>query len=399
MDKSKVSFYRFEPLNILVTVVIPVCLTYSAAQIWYVVNDTVDILKYFIIFGLGLFTDFGYQYSKHRQSIQLVKEKKQSTFSKKMGLSLLLWLPLSAYLWTGYIIVSTDSTRVGEPTKSELEIQKLEKNLQNNHRKKVISPKQNEADKTDNQSAKHLLEAKHQTFVNDLSSDLHIYDQFRNHTMMVFQALDPRAKLSTEELAKTDALTKELTPLMKEKNWAAMIELNDKYADSMPELVEGLMQAAGMLGAPLDVYLQLANRGGKMAAPGLLAMVNRGELDMVSALESHGSSIQDTPFPNTNMLHFALLAPIEPQTFEYVIERVDVLNEPSIMGGDTIGMAIVNAPANPAYVSSYIQAMIRKGGTIKPEHKPLMAGLKRDEPSLYEEITALLPELQVADNG
>lgn len=123
--------------------------------------------------------------------------------------------------------------------------------------------------------------------------------------------------------------------------------------------------------------------------------VQKGKLDTVLKMENYGATLNSEVFKNTNTLHFAMLAPLTPKSFDFLINQVEVIDKVGQLGVDLIGLSIINADTNADYISHYLEQMIERGASVKPQHYQLMKGLKKENEIIYEEIVEIIPELTV----
>lgn len=388
-ELNKKPYYHIIFSHLVICTFLPLGLLIGGSFIWDTLEKAINVYYLIILAILGIGAGIAYNYKKTSILATLEKNNESMTNWASISLKFLLFLPLCITISIIVLITQNEDMHKNNALRKH----NLELELAAQNEKKV---KKNELMLNKEHDETPLSKSKFVLFEPDLESLVTVKNQLLGNVFNIFKANNPVSKLSQDELAVAKKIATSFMPFLMEGKWEDLLRFVDEKAGSNPQIATTVINvAANIADVPLDVLMELANRGGVMSSHSLLGLLQKGEFETVITLENYGSSLQGDFLENTNIFHLALLTPLEPEAFDFLISRVDVINETGELGVDTLGMAIVNADANPTHISYYLNEMIRNGATVQPQHLKLMAGLKRDSGDIYEEIVLAVPELQI----
>jgi len=377
-------------LFLLISVLSPVLLLILAMLFSEVIEHAMDTYT-IIIFGcMGFFSFAGF---KHRMKLlykSLEKTGEKVTLVSKIGAYFILFLPLIVALNLTLVIVLNNDNSMpnGSDTDTVHEV-----------KKNKIEPEKGKKLDFSNAISSDDSSIKYEWFTPELAKVASMKEQFLEGALAPIALLDPRKDLSESELKKMQQTVDKLLPLLQEKKWSELLHFIDFETETPIETASLIMNAAVHFDAPDELYLKLANKGGELISTSLLTLVQRDQFDIVLKMENYGAILNSEILENTNILHFAMLTPLTPKSFDFLINRVDLIDDVGQLGVDIIGLSIVNANTNANYISHYLNRMIEQGASIKPQHLLLMEGLKKEHENVYNEIIEVIPELIVEEKS
>lgn len=227
-----------------------------------------------------------------------------------------------------------------------------------------------------------------------LNSDESIKDQFLKHATKVFKEKTSNNSYSAEEAEKKRPMMMTIHSLFKQGEWEELLQYVDHNLVDELHIYSELINLGPFFKMPIDVMIELSNRGGEATPHTLLQMINQERYDDVLVLQNLGSDLS-RGFYDSNILQIAFFTPMTPKAFDFIVSNTEIINSVGALGVDTLGSAIVNAETNPEHIEQYINVLIDKGSTINKQHIVLMKGLKKDSPELYLKIVKFIPELQL----
>lgn len=380
--------------QLLVSVVSPVALLISAKLYWEVLKITLDIGTIIILGALGVFAIWGFNYKMKEALSDLPKNEKKLSFTTKLGVYSLLMYPLFGAIFMIVVTVTNSANDIYMSPSNDLG------GINNVSHK--LKPAVSNSDKNtavdlagSNSTSPVFVSTEFDWFKPELSHVASMKEQFLEQSLSSLVLLDPRNNLTESELKKTQQTVNKLLPLLRQKKWDDLMHYINHEAESPSEAASVIINVAVNFDAPDELYLNLVNKGGKFISTSLLALVQKGKLDTVLKMENYGVTLNSEVFKNTNTLHFAMLAPLTPKSFDFLINQVEVIDKVGQLGVDLIGLSIINADTNADYISHYLEQMIERGASVKPQHYQLMKGLKKENEIIYEEIVEIIPELTV----
>lgn len=339
---------------------------------------------------MGVLADIAYKYRLSLYQSEVGEHQQGVLNNKKLGLNFILIVPL---LFVVLILVmfysSSDETSitVDSVVKETLYVQ-------------------SETVKSDYISTGSKVEELYNApqeqyviFTPDLNSDKAVRIQFLTKAIENYKKLSPLSNLTPEEAEKSQSIAKAFYPLLLAGKWEELLEYVDANSADNPEISNVIINVGALSEMPIDIMIELSNRGGIVNPDTLLRMIIQERYADVLTLENFGSDLSTELQGKTNVLHLALLSPLPPKAFDFILSRTGVIDEVGVMGVDTLGVAIINAATNREHIVQYLNYLIDEGATIKKQHKVLMAGLYRDSEKLYNEIVDSIPQLLIEDTA
>lgn len=356
---------------------------------WDSVENAMDKYTIICLGVLGVICIFAFKYKMKIALSSLASDEKSLSTTTKLGVYSLLFYPLAGAI---FFIVLFTTNNSNNPLSDENSNIINETSINNTSKQATSFPVKDSNLVAEKSVPSALNSTKFEWFIPDLSHVAPMKEQFLEQA---FASLDPRKDLTESELKKTQQIVEKLVPLLKKKKWDELVNFVENDADDPVEAANILINVAANFDAPDELFTTLANNGGELIPTALLTLVQKDRSDTVIKLENYGATLNSEVLKDTNVLHFAMLSPLSPKSFEFLIDKVDIIDNVGQLGVDIVGLSIINADTNADYISYYLDQLIVRGASIKPQHVELMKGLRKDNAVIYEEIIEVTPELSV----
>ncbi|MGQ8367395.1 hypothetical protein [Glaciecola sp. 1036] len=200
-------------------------------------------------------------------------------------------------------------------------------------------------------------------------------------------------ELSEDTKSKIGTDVARLQGLILKKDWDGFLSAADTFSADYPDSISNLANTAIMVEAPIEVILKLVTLGAKISAASILHLIKSGDFNTVITLENYGMKPDSEMFKNFNVIDAALMGPIQPKSFEFLVNRYQATYGYSEIGTDTIGNAIIFSRANRDFISYYISLLLKGSDKFSDHHRALMASLKQEDEAIYTELVSSFPEL------
>lgn len=218
--------------------------------------------------------------------------------------------------------------------------------------------------------------------------------QFQAKVMEVFTKIKDTYALSTEEQAVMNILANDLFGFIKAEDWEALLAFINENVDEHPYLVDGSLNLALIANIPEFVIKELIQYGGKISPMSLLPLILQENFELANILQNYGVDISKPFLDNISMIDIALMTPVSPLAFDYILEHTEnITSFKNDLGVDTLGIAIINANMHSTFITKYISKLLQQGVEINEQHLQLMRGLKLESNETFTEIIAGIPHL------
>lgn len=381
------TFYRLSLSHFIICVLLPLAILISIEYFTDKLYEAINVYTLTIFAILGVSADIAYKYRKKSLSSKVRNESKFLGLFRSLDTKLILLSPLAFAIFFFFLLASNNRAEISDLSNQESS-EKAASNTQ------FISSSESSKELRFSEDGNHSSHSVPQPFKPNLDSHESMKRQFLKFAYNQLNTKNPMLKVSESEKKEIESLSKSVFHLLKEENWEELLALVDNRSIDDPNIVNVVTNLAANLNVPTGVLAELTSRGGRVYSHSLLSLVKKGEFSKVKTLENYGSSLTPETSDSVNALDLAFLTQLTPEAFEFIVNRVEVSNDNSDLGADTLGVAIINAETNSAFISYYLRELLSRGATIKKQHKLFMAGLKKDSNPLYHEIIGSVPELK-----
>jgi hypothetical protein len=125
----------------------------------------------------------------------------------------------------------------------------------------------------------------------------------------------------------------------------------------------------------------------------LLSKLQQKKFDELDKFENYGVTLASEALGKMNVLDLALLSPLSPESFDYSMKKiVDAGEYKTMVGADTLGIALMNADKNPTLIPYFVQQLLRNNAEVTEQHFLILKKMKADNPRIYEELILSVPE-------
>ncbi|MBW8183336.1 hypothetical protein [Shewanella nanhaiensis] len=176
------------------------------------------------------------------------------------------------------------------------------------------------------------------------------------------------------------------------KDWDALLNITDIIQETAPEALEVLILQALLQNAPLDVILELLNRGAELPPSSIHILVASGQLDKIRVLENYGLDLHYASSITGNAFNVAVSTQVKPSIFKYLLSN-GVKIDSKVKGRDTLESALKDFFETGKQIG-IVKFLVKNGVPISSSHYQIIKANKIFETKRYQGLISSIPELE-----
>jgi hypothetical protein len=230
-------------------------------------------------------------------------------------------------------------------------------------------------------------------FLLDLTSETPASEQFYSFLQELISKLQPNVVFEGQERQYYHDFGMRFSQLVRDKDWAGVDNLLEELSSKNPDSLDMFVNLLVMRNAPFDVIENYLAQGGQIMPTSLLSKLQQKKFDELDKFENYGVTLASEALGKMNVLDLALLSPLSPESFDYSMKKiVDAGEYKTMVGADTLGIALMNADKNPTLIPYFVQQLLRNNAEVTEQHFLILKKMKADNPRIYEELILSVPE-------